>query len=467
MEDFMMENVRDVRERERRNFGTPSRKHRARHAFTLVELLVVIAIIGMLVALLLPAVQTAREAARRAQCVNNLKQIGLAMHVFADARNGLPPLVLCADNWAWPVMLYPHIEQASTYSVLMTELTQEQLINAEITAKPSNVTPTVGRYGAELFRGPNDNLNAEVAIGCRLWAAIKANYPDMIGGFGGPGFTCPTRRSGVQIANDGDNFNNRGEGNAMFGNPGPISDYAAIAYRPAGKNYRTEDNGVIDDTQAGLTMAANMGYEFVTSVAAISDGFHQALRPSVIQGLTNDANSDYPVIDATHPRYLGNMHAWSPRDSFEWLQDGSSNTFIIGEKHTPQSRLGKCECSGGDGVQTGAVRPEAYQADCSYLTNIRRGRQYGQVRHIDLAGQKVLLTTDKQLGGRDVLQGGGGSGTTGTDFAEHGYAFGSYHAGAVCFLVGDGTVAQISPEMSTLIFVQLSDVKDGESVVIP
>ncbi len=85
--------------------------------FTLVELLVVIAIIGVLVALLLPAVQAAREAARRTQCSNNLKQISLASLNFEDTYKGLPPLRL-ADNWpTWAAMILPYVEQGNVLTL--------------------------------------------------------------------------------------------------------------------------------------------------------------------------------------------------------------------------------------------------------------------------------------------------------------------------------------------------------------
>lgn len=106
-----------------------------RRGFTLIELLVVIAIIAILIALLLPAVQQAREAARRAQCKNNLKQIGIAMHTYHETFNTFPPGYInynvpnalgqqsqqvAADqgHWAWNAFILPQIDQAPLHKMM-------------------------------------------------------------------------------------------------------------------------------------------------------------------------------------------------------------------------------------------------------------------------------------------------------------------------------------------------------------
>jgi prepilin-type N-terminal cleavage/methylation domain-containing protein/prepilin-type processing-associated H-X9-DG protein len=113
-----------------------------RRAFTLVELLVVIAIIGILIALLLPAVQAAREAARRTQCTNNLKQMGLGLHNYHDTFKSFPPGWIrfwdpVAGSWAtngsrfgWASFLLPYVEQKPLHDQLdMQQYSLEQVVS--------------------------------------------------------------------------------------------------------------------------------------------------------------------------------------------------------------------------------------------------------------------------------------------------------------------------------------------------
>jgi prepilin-type N-terminal cleavage/methylation domain-containing protein len=127
-----------------------------RAAFTLVELLVVIAIIGILVALLLPAVQAAREAARRMQCSNNTKQISLSLHNYHDVYNKLPinyrpsgtTFQANYSTWSWMQGILPFIEQAPLYGQLTPATPMRDANNLR-------VSETVIRT----FLCPSDGLN--------------------------------------------------------------------------------------------------------------------------------------------------------------------------------------------------------------------------------------------------------------------------------------------------------------------
>ena len=132
---------------------------KSRMGFTLVELLVVIAIIGVLVALLLPAVQAAREAARRTQCQNNMKQIGLAFHLFHDAKKKFP---VAAVDYVTPptgvatsschTFLLPYLEESAAFSLYQFDKNWNHPANlpAIKTIVPTFICPSYGENGRSI-----------------------------------------------------------------------------------------------------------------------------------------------------------------------------------------------------------------------------------------------------------------------------------------------------------------------------
>lgn len=186
-----------------------------RRGFTLVELLVVIAIIGVLVGLLLPAVQAAREAARRMQCSNNLKQIGLAMHIYSDTYNSLPTGFLFqaagmkgrgdrenrAPGWSWSALILPQIEQGPLHSGLDFRLGMHEQPNRSLV---STVLPLAACPSA-----PNPSLHFRLGSASAPFGFVDpgltaTNYLGVSGSFVlSAYYTVPAaRRNGVLIEDD-------------------------------------------------------------------------------------------------------------------------------------------------------------------------------------------------------------------------------------------------------------------------
>jgi prepilin-type N-terminal cleavage/methylation domain-containing protein/prepilin-type processing-associated H-X9-DG protein len=153
-------------------------------AFTLIELLVVIAILGVLIGLLLPAVQKVREAAARVQCTNNLKQIGLALHSYHDACQTLPPGYLAtapyrdgatdtAPGWGWAAFLLPYLEQDNLHRQLDF-------------ARPVQDSPAI-RTVLKVYLCPSDPVPAQPfavpdGFGDPLALAAPSSYAACVGG---------------------------------------------------------------------------------------------------------------------------------------------------------------------------------------------------------------------------------------------------------------------------------------------
>ncbi|MBI1325437.1 DUF1559 domain-containing protein [bacterium] len=159
----------------------------ARKAFTLIELLVVIAIIAVLISLLLPAVQSAREAARRAQCTNNLKQIGLALHNYESANGSFPPgsvatpmpVVDCTQRgFSLFALILPQMEQNQIYNAINFNLSSGGTFNG-VGSGASNRTALITRINSMVC--PSDMIQTPYDIGVSQNGYSQSSYAGVAG----------------------------------------------------------------------------------------------------------------------------------------------------------------------------------------------------------------------------------------------------------------------------------------------
>jgi len=261
----------------------------ASRGFTLIELLVVIAIIAVLIALLLPAVQAAREAARRAQCTNNLKQIGLALHNYVSAIGVFPPgyvssvdrTVLDACNqdsenshgvdlgtgWAWGSMILPYMEQQPLYNSINFNLSVAfhqndtcSRTSLSVYLCPSDPGPSI----IPVFADPPDPAQPGTYSASNVVDTLaRGNYVGMYG----IGEVCA--QSGAT-----DSPNNNGAG--------PLGAHAGIFYRNSSTSLAAITDGTSNTIAVG-ERSHNLSY--VTWVARSIDGWLGKTSP--IEGGTD------------------------------------------------------------------------------------------------------------------------------------------------------------------------------------
>jgi hypothetical protein len=352
---------------------------------------VVIAIIGVLIALLLPAVQAAREAARRTQCVNHLKQLGIGVHNFHDTQNGIIPHTVFRYKPSWTILLLPYIEQTSLWDL----------------SDKGNWSKT---YPSATF--------GDAWFGHATSPALTEDERKQFGSV--PIYKCPSRRSGASYLPHTDAATNPHIGS------GPRIDYAAVL---------TKDNNVAGSSSSYANFAL---INPSTSANDQINAWRGALRVAQL-AFRNSKTGNNGMAD-----YL-DITEWSPRDTFAYWIDGTSNVVVIGEKYIPTHALN--------------TEHDAYCGwDCGSQTDAGGDKGFSYVRAIHRNFSRIIVDSPTDTYFVDKAL---------SDHWGDAIPFGSLHPNICNFLIGDGSVRGVNPVTAKLTLHQFADVGDGENVSWP
>jgi prepilin-type N-terminal cleavage/methylation domain-containing protein len=383
-----------------------------RVGFTLIELLVVIAIIGVLIALLLPAVQKVREAANRTQCANNLKQIGLAVHNFHDTYGTFPntgawwftgagydatgtPLGTKFQTAGWMYQIMPFIEQDNLYKLsdlLPVGATPQTAQNVLFLNRPLNeVAPstTVGPAGSYCIdNGTGTPING--GVGPQRGTPVKVYY-------------CPSRRVAAPL--------NNGRG---------LNDYASVT--PGQVPLHRNTAGQLEDDPIGLV------YGWASNQIGYNDG---------------DFGLHHGVIPVGN-RWAGEL----TRHTFASVKDGTSNTMMVGEKFVPINDYG-----GGNGADdTGPM--EGVDSDCQRSTATCQDCSFDTGDYQQSPPNGPLSNPHQDI---NV------NGWSGTGWSSS-FQFGSAHPAGINAVFADGSVHSVKYGIDPDVFNALGNIDDGTTL---